>query len=129
MKKLSVLMLIVALCLVGWALPASAEKIRLTDAELDGITAGFPLVLEVPPVGSPVWNCCAQVTLSANGSLMPLLGSVGLSLQTIPINPTIRSVVSLNASGAVPGIFSAGGSVFGPKGLVVPLPIFVLPIP
>ncbi len=44
MKKLSVLMLITMLGIILWVLPAGAEKIRLSDAQLDEITAGqlFP---------------------------------------------------------------------------------------
>jgi hypothetical protein len=53
MKKLSVLILVAILGLVLWALPAGAEKIRLTDAELDGITAGVVCgLICVPPPNS-----------------------------------------------------------------------------
>ncbi len=53
MKRLSVFILIAALCLLGWALPAGAEKIRLTDAEMDGITAGVVCgLICVPPPSS-----------------------------------------------------------------------------
>ena len=47
MKKLSVLILIAILGVVLWALPVGAEKIRLSDVELDGIAAG--VVLNIPP--------------------------------------------------------------------------------
>jgi hypothetical protein len=53
MKKLSVLIFIAILGVVLWALPAGAEKIRLSDAELDGITAGFVCgLICVPPPSS-----------------------------------------------------------------------------
>jgi hypothetical protein len=54
MKQFSVFLLITALCLVGWVLPAGAEKIRLTDAEMDGIMAGAPPppLVTVPPPSS-----------------------------------------------------------------------------
>ena len=48
MKRLSVLLLIAVLALVGWALPAGAEKVRLTEDQMDTVSAGF----EVP--GFPV---------------------------------------------------------------------------
>ncbi len=40
MKKVNALILIAILGVVGWALPAGAEKIRLTDDQLDEIMAG-----------------------------------------------------------------------------------------
>jgi hypothetical protein len=40
MKRLSVLILIVAFAVVGWVLPAGAEKIRLTDDQMDNVAAG-----------------------------------------------------------------------------------------
>ncbi len=129
MKKLSILFLIAVLGIVLWALPAGAEKIRLTDAELDGITAGVPaLILVVPPVGSPVWNCCARTQLGAVGGLMPLNGTVSLSVVTIPINPKILTAVGLSASGTVPGIFFATGSILTPSG-PISLGPFGIPIP
>ncbi len=77
MKKLSVLFLIAILGLGGWALPAGAEKIRLTDAELDGITAGnftLPCIspLCVPPPDS-VKNI-VRAGVGTEGTLMPLMG-------------------------------------------------------
>jgi hypothetical protein len=130
MKKLSVLFLIAILGIVVWALPAGAEKIRMTDAELDGIAAGIPGVsLTVPPLSSPIWNCCARVSLIAAGGLMPLNGTVQLAVSAIPINPTLDVSVALNATGTLPGIFNAGGFVSGPKGLVVPIGPFVISIP
>lgn len=125
MKKLSVLFLIAILGIVLWALPAGAEKSRMTDAEMDGITAGA----SIPTPGSPVWNCCAQLILHANGSLVPLSGGVSLDVTTMPINPSIMSFVHLEGDLSVPGVFSVGSLITGPKKLVVPLPSFVLPIP
>jgi hypothetical protein len=130
MKKLSVLILVTILGLVLWALPAGAEKIRLTDAELDGIAAGIPgVTLFVPPAGSPVVKCCAYVELTATGGLMPLTGGVSLSATTIPINPTLVTIVGLHATGPLPGVFVAEGGVFAPKGLFVPIGPFTIPIP
>ncbi len=48
MKKLRIL--ITMLGVVLWVLPAGAEKIRLTDAEMDGITAGVTGVFVLPPL-------------------------------------------------------------------------------
>ncbi len=131
MKKLSVLILVAILGAALLALPAGAEKIRLTDAEMDGITAGIlpGVSLIAPPMTSPVWKCCARVGLEAFGGLMPLTGNVHLGVSTIPINPTISSGVSLNATGLVPGGFGTNGFVFGPNGLLVTLPPFSIPIP
>ena len=41
MKRLSVLLLVAVLALVGWALPAGAEKVRLTEDQMDNVSAGF----------------------------------------------------------------------------------------
>ncbi len=76
MKKLSVLCLIAILGFMVWALPAGAEKIRMTDAELDGVTAGsFPIPCGqvcVPPPDSVKGIVTAGV--NAQGMLMPLMG-------------------------------------------------------
>jgi hypothetical protein len=40
MKKLSVFFVITILGIVLWALPAGAEKIRLTDDQMDNVAAG-----------------------------------------------------------------------------------------
>ncbi len=79
MKKLSVFCLIAILGIVLWALPAGAEKIRMTDAELDGITAGVP-----PPPPFPCGQVCvpfdktggvAGAGISAFGNLAGLTGT------------------------------------------------------
>jgi hypothetical protein len=75
MKRLSVFILIGAIALVGWALPAGAEKIRLTDAELDAITAGVPpplIMLSVPPPSSVAG--IANAFLNVFGTPSPPLG-------------------------------------------------------
>ncbi len=121
MKRFSVFILIAALCLVGWALPASAEKIRLTDAEMDGITAGASL--NIPPPSSVA--CCVNLFLSAVGSAMPPNGSLLLTLWTKG-GDTIGGVnINLNAFGMVPGGVGVGGSIMGPKGTVVPVSFFL----
>ncbi len=125
MKKLSVLFLIAILGIVLWALPARAEKIRMTDAEMDGITAGASLA--IPPPASV--TCCAHVFLSAVGSLMPPTGSLSLVVMTLG-GKTIGGVnVNLNPFGSVPGGVGVGGIIAGPKGTVVPIPGLFLPIP
>ncbi len=43
MKTTFALVLIVLVGLLGWAVPAGAEKVPLTDAQLDEITAGKPM--------------------------------------------------------------------------------------
>jgi len=48
MKRLSVLILVVVFGLVGWALPAGAEKVRLTDDQMDNVAAGSN--------GPPLWE-------------------------------------------------------------------------
>ncbi len=127
MKKLSVLFLIAILGIVLWALPAGAEKIRLTDAELDGITGGAQI--SVPPLTSPLYQCCAQVLLVANGGLMPVNGNVSLAVTTMPLK-SIESDVRLSGAASVPGNLTIfPGFVLGPKGLAVPLPGFIIPIP
>ncbi len=72
MKKLSVLILVAILGIVFWALPAGAEKIRLSDAELDGITAsGVPIPCGqvcVPPPNSVSGIVLAGIL--AQGGLM-----------------------------------------------------------
>ncbi len=74
MKKLSVLILVATLGLVLWALPAGAEKIRLTDAELDGITAGVPCGLICVPPPSSVSGI---VRAFVSGSLLVNTGVAG----------------------------------------------------
>ncbi len=128
MKKLSVLIVVAILGIVLWALPAGAEKVRMSDSELDGIAAGIPGVkLNIPPP-SPV-ACCVNLFLAALGLPKPPLGDLSLNLTTIPMNPTIKSNVVLSATGMVPGSLLVGGSISGPKGISVPIPGFFLPIP
>jgi hypothetical protein len=78
MKKLSVLILIAILGMVLWALPAGAEKIRMTDAELDGITAGNNLItcellVHVPPPSSV--GGIASAGICAGGTPSPPHGA------------------------------------------------------
>ncbi len=40
MKRLWVFVFIAAFALVGWAMPAGAEKVRLTEDEMDNVAAG-----------------------------------------------------------------------------------------
>lgn len=124
MKKLSVLFLIAILGVVLGALPAGAEKIRMTDAELDGISAGLiPAVqLTLPPKGSPAL-CCVNVMLGAGGFAMPPTGMVFLDIWTKPGNPDpVGGVeIHLESSGMVPGSIHAGGTIKAPGGISVPL--------
>ncbi len=128
MKGLSAIIVIAALCLVAWALPAGAEKIRLTDAEMDGIMAGASL--NIPPPSSV--GCCLNVFLSAVGGAMPPMGSLLLDICTIPgtcnhnNDPGIGGVnIMLNAFGMVPGGVGVGGTIAAPKGIVVPVSFFL----
>jgi hypothetical protein len=63
MKKPSILFLIAILGVFLWALPAGAEKIRLSDAEMDGITAG---TISFP---------CGQVCIPPPNSLSGIVGA------------------------------------------------------
>jgi hypothetical protein len=79
MKKLSVLILIAILGIVLWALPAGAEKIRLSDAQLDEITAGqlFPCGQVCVPLskGGGVAGAGIDAWGAFLGSGLPLTGS------------------------------------------------------
>jgi hypothetical protein len=91
MKKLSALILVAILGIVFWALPAGAEKIRLSDAEMDGITAGT--------VGFP----CGQVCIPPPNSLTGIVEA------------------GINAFGGLApgphGTFEAGGGTMLAKGI------------
>jgi hypothetical protein len=94
MKKLSVLILIAALSLVGWALPAGAEKIRMTDAELDGVAAGLPFPCGQVCVLFDKAGGVAGAGISASGNLMGLQGSFAAGGGAVPaggIFATIRA--------------------------------------
>jgi hypothetical protein len=124
MKKLSVLILVAILGLVLWALPAGAEKIRLTDAELDGIAAGFLLQI-MPPTPIP---CCVFLDAVGAGVLGPgpgLAGGLVLSSIIVPTGTIGPARVSATVEGtASKPLGIATGSVFGaavgPKGAAVP---------
>ncbi len=56
MKTAPALVLIVLIALLGWALPAGAEKAPLTDAQLDDVSAGCYAFSPVCVPGAPmVW--------------------------------------------------------------------------
>ncbi len=90
MKKLSAFILIAILGLVLWALPAGAEKIRMTDAELDGIAAGAPCGL-----------ICVPPPSSVNGI----------------VNANVNAFLRLNAG--VEGAFMIDGGTFKGRGNMV----------
>ncbi len=107
MKKLSVLFLIAILGIVLWALPVGAEKIRLTDAELDGITAGVvPSLFEitVPPPDSI--RCCVEAFFSVAGA----------TFTGLPPDPTAVEDLNLviKALGGVEIVISANGQATTP---------------
>ncbi len=78
MKKLSLLNFVAILGIVLWALPAGAEKIRLTDAELDEITAGnlFPCGQVCVPIEKGGGVAGAGIAAGGGflGSGLPLTG-------------------------------------------------------
>jgi hypothetical protein len=125
MKKLSVLFLIAMLGIVLWALPAGAEKIRLTDAELDGITAGF--VFTTPASIA----CCVLLSATGGGGAIGgpppfalATGALTLAVQ-VPTGTIGPAGVSIGLDGLVQKppvimIGTVGGGAFGPKGVSVP---------
>jgi hypothetical protein len=128
MKKLSVLFLIAILGIVLWVLPAGAEKIRLTDAELDGITAGV-IVFTVPPPASIA--CCVSLVFTGIGTAIgppPVAfasGSLSLGI-TVPTGIADGAGVGVGATGIAANpprtaIGMLSGVAFGPKGAAVPL--------
>ncbi len=125
MKRLSVFILIAALCLVGWALPVGAEKIRLTDAEMDGITAGRAGVgLTIPPPA--LIGCCVHLMLNAVGGAMPPMGGLALDLWTKPgmPDPVPGVNIMLNATGMASmghGNIGVAGTIMTPGGISVPV--------
>jgi hypothetical protein len=71
MKKLSILIAILGIAF--WVLPAGAEKVRLTDAQMDGITAGTTCgQICVPPPSSV--NGIVNAFVNASGSPSPPMG-------------------------------------------------------
>ncbi len=133
MKKLSVLFLIAILGIVLWALPAGAEKIRLTDAELDGITAGL-IVFTVPPPTSIA--CCVGLSFVGLGTAIgppPVAvgtGTLVLSI-VVPTGSAGAAGVGVTGTGAAinppPSAFATlVGAAFGPKGAAVPF-LFTFP--
>ncbi len=140
MKKVSVLCLIAILGFVLWALPAGAEKIRLTDAELDGITAGKvatgTFTFTIPPPTSI--ECCVRLGAVGMGvAVTPppsTLATGSLSLATfVPIGMSDGAGVNVGLIGSLqkpPGVMIGQifGSAAGPKGAVVPLTfLFIFP--
>jgi hypothetical protein len=64
MKTTSTLVLIVLIGVLGWALPAGAEKALLTDTQLDQISAGTP-ASPTPCMGAP--DVCAKEAAKVSG--------------------------------------------------------------
>ncbi len=125
MKKLSVLFLIAILGLGGWALPAGAEKIRLTDAELDGIAAGngFPCGQVCVPMNKT--GGVAGAGISASGGLGPPHGTF-LAGGAVPLAGGISANISASGhlsfpTGGITIIIQAPGvgicKAFGPLGM------------
>ncbi len=132
MKKVSVLFLIAILGIALWALPAWAEKIRMTDAELDGVAAGF--FFTIPPPTSIA--CCVNLLATGMGTVVnapPIAlatGNVSLVVG-VPIGKIGGAGVNAGLTGFTQNLPpTANGSVvgdaIGPKGAVVPF-VFVFP--
>jgi hypothetical protein len=75
MKKMSILILITVLGIGGWALPAGAEKIRLTDVQLDEITAGSFYPCGQVCVSFSKTGDAAGAGINATGGLTPPQGN------------------------------------------------------
>jgi hypothetical protein len=119
MKKLGALFLIAILAIVLWALPAGAEKIRLTDAEMDGITAGF-VFMTPASLANIVSLTAIGVGVAGPGSAS---GSLTLLL-TILTHPVVTGTASGAASSPPPAASGVVSLVVqGPNGLIVPLAI------
>ncbi len=105
MKTAPVLVLIVLVGVLGWALPAGAEKAVLTDAELDGISAGaaapaFPAV----DVAIPFFAARGELRLTLVPS--PMYGYLAFGLMLGPLDLAIG--VPVMGSGMPMVRFSAG---------------------
>ena len=116
MKWLSVFILIVAFAVVGWALPAGAEKVRLTDDQMDNVSAGKGL-----------WDGI-NLPFGGGGCLGPMcgLGSASLIIPT-KFNPIhlggegsghLMGPVDLRAEGSGHLDINPGGGT--PGGIVMP---------
>ncbi len=106
MKTAPVLVLIVLVGVLGWALPAGAEKAVLTDAELDGISAGaaapaFPAI----DVAIPFF--------AARGELRLGFGPEGAMFSLMLRRLDLAITVPVMDSGMPMVRFSAGPLLFG----------------
>jgi hypothetical protein len=104
MKRLSVLLLVAVLALVGWALPAGAEKVRLTEDQMDNVSAGllnftWPRTLPVDQSREYMFDWGTEGV----GGGVHFGGNVQVPCQTGP------SLACMGAGGG-------GGGSFGPWG-------------
>jgi hypothetical protein len=103
MKKVSVLILIAILGVVGWTLPAGAEKIRMTDAELDGIAAGN---------GFPCGQVCIPMNKTGGVAGAGIAASGGLG----PLHGTFLAGGAAPLAGGISANISASGHLSSPTG-------------
>jgi len=120
MKRVSVLILVAALAFVGWALPAGAEKVRLTEDQMDNVSAGinfhWPTTLPVDKsfgfdwgIGTGMDNVAAGLTSSqSNGT-----GGVGVGAQA---NGFVQAPCQTAPSLLCMGLMGGGGAMAGPLG-------------
>ncbi len=106
MKKLRLLSFVAVLGAVLWALPAGAEKIRLTDAQLDEITAGqlFPCDQVCVPLSKGGGVAGAGIAAGGGflGSGLPLTGFFAAGGGTPLPMPLDTVVARIRAEGTTP---------------------------
>ena len=127
MKRLSVLLLIAVLALVGWALPAGAEKVRLTEDQMDNVSAGligwdFPRTFDISRgfdwgigTGGGGFNQMSQPGNGTGGAGVGVHGGVFLQLPCQK-NPAVLCLgggggASAGVGAGPLGVTSVGGPI------------------
>jgi hypothetical protein len=95
--KVWALMMVVALAVFGWVLPAGAGKIQLTDQELDAVGAG-----DSAAAASQVGLGSANASSASNG----IDGPTATSASVVVTNPTNAAAAASGANASV--IVNAG---------------------
>ncbi len=114
MKRLSVLILVAVLALVGWVLPAGAEKVRLTEDQMDTVSAaGFTLPSFTFPSTLPV-----DKSFGADFSFGDTFFGAGGGAMGFVKVPGETSLLSMGGGGGGGGFFGPWGAMGGGGGSI-----------
>jgi hypothetical protein len=112
MKRVSVVILVAVLGLVGWALPAGAEKVRLTEDQMDNVSAGLTMSPGFTVPGFPVDK---SFDFTATRDFPSLFGVTGDAMANTFVQAPCKSAPSLLCMGSEAGV----GTMLGPFGAYV----------